>query len=474
MYENVFSQNDYDEQTYLKDKIVSIVLSQQISIMNKNREELLGLIRYDEDEETSINYMQRMNELYSSIEDILIKLNKLKEALLVTERHRSKICKDLTNLNDLLSFEQIETLIRKENINILIYFSYTEISSKLNCWLMMPKQNILKFNQISSNLFDDLIYLLFDKIKSAEEQDQTFLLQNIYNLIIKPFEIDLFNEVILVNELSDNNNNKNTIKPSLFIIYDENMFKLPFHLLKITSDLILPNFMIDTKEKFLFEFFEINSNFSIKLIESNGDVTRQINSEPNNPMRVISNENEMENLFKSNYRYNLLILLVNSEHTDISALNTLVNNLLCKKMCNSILLEFNYAPTNKNAKQELIDSELNAKQFLKNLYAKLDKNKLQPSLIFETLKNQQNKNQQQLLNYLLFGNLNNFISIDFCVKNDLDLEDLILELDLETDQITFSQIVVQFLKLNLKFEPSFTILNIVITVVIYLYNILSK
>ena len=100
MYENVFSQNDYDEQTYLKDKIVSIVLSQQISIMNKNREELLGLIRYDEDEETSINYMQRMNELYSSIEDILIKLNKLKEALLVTERHRSKICKDLTNLND--------------------------------------------------------------------------------------------------------------------------------------------------------------------------------------------------------------------------------------------------------------------------------------------------------------------------------------------------------------------------------------
>ena len=91
-------------------------------------------------------------------------------------------------------------------------------------------------------------------------------------------------------------------------------------------------------------------------------------------------------IFKSNYRYNLLILLVNSEHTDISALNTLVNNLLCKKMCNSILLEFNYAPTNKNAKQELIDSELNAKQFLKNLYAKLDKNKLQPSLIFETLK----------------------------------------------------------------------------------------
>ena len=74
----------------LKDKLISVVLSQQINLINKSRESLLAHICYDRDEEMSVLYVSRIHELYSFIEDILIRLNKLKEALLVTERHRSK------------------------------------------------------------------------------------------------------------------------------------------------------------------------------------------------------------------------------------------------------------------------------------------------------------------------------------------------------------------------------------------------
>ena len=62
--------------------MVYVVLSQQIYLINKNRDDLLNTIRYDEDDETSVSYVKRIDELYGSFEDILIKLSKLKEALL--------------------------------------------------------------------------------------------------------------------------------------------------------------------------------------------------------------------------------------------------------------------------------------------------------------------------------------------------------------------------------------------------------
>jgi hypothetical protein len=46
---------------------------------------------------------------------------------------------------------------------------------------------------------------------------------------------------------------------------------------------------------------------------------------------------------------------------------------MSKKLAKSVLLEFNYGSTQKNIdpKQELNESEANAKLFLKNLYSKM-------------------------------------------------------------------------------------------------------
>jgi hypothetical protein len=99
LYETIVSQSGYDNETCLKDKLISVVLSQQINLINKSRESLLAHISYDRDEEMSVLYVSRIHELYSFIEDILIRLNKLKEALLVTERHRSKQYQMLEAIN---------------------------------------------------------------------------------------------------------------------------------------------------------------------------------------------------------------------------------------------------------------------------------------------------------------------------------------------------------------------------------------
>lgn len=455
LYENIVSQQEYDEETVLSDKIVSIVLSQQINLINKSRQDVLELIQYDQDDESAVNYLSRINTLYYSIEDLLIRLNKLKEALLVTERHRSKMLKNSNDLIDLQTFEQIESLVRSQHLNCLIYFSYIEISSKLNCWFIMPERNVLKFNQISVNLFDDLVYLLFNKINTTEEDERNFLLQNIYNLILKPFETELLNELRLLNE---NNNANLFVKPSVCIVYDENMFKLPFHLLKITSE---STDFVQIENKYLFEVFEINCAYTVKYLNLNYGLMKS--NDTNIPMKVISNESDMEKLFQTSNQYDLLVLLVNSENNDISSLNMLVSTLLTRKICKAILLEFNYtSSTNKSSKQELMESESNAKMFLRQLCTKLtNRNGLKPSLIINCLMNDLKKSQQQLLNYLLFGNLYPSSELD---RQDSDLNTILDEISQDTDQVTFSLILIQYLKLNLKFEAASSILSIIITV----------
>ncbi len=519
LYETIVSQSGFDNETCLKDKLISVVLSQQINLINKSRESLLTHICYDEDEETSVLYVSRIHELYSFIEDILIRLNKLKEALLVTERHRSKQNQLLetahstaSGITDLLAFDQIESLIKRNCLNALIYFSYIELSGKLNCWFIMPERNVLKFNQISFNLFDDLLYLLFTKIKSAETDDQNFLLQNIYNLIMKPFEKDLFNELCLLNN-EQFKSQKQFIKPTIFIVYDETMFKLPFHLLKLTPTADVLAYLNDSNcinTKYLYELFEVNCGFSVKYLMLNSSIPSARESlKADRSMKVISNEKDMENLMSTNHFYELLVLLVNSEHNDVSSMNTLVNTLLSKRLCNVILLEFNYTASHdqltavkiRNARQELADSETRAKLFLSKLSSKLTMSSVKPSLILNTLINEQNKSQQQMLNYLLFGNIavpyfetvksdsESKRSVDSNNANwkyqerprlepilddedetDTEIDSAFKELDENTSgDVTFNQIIVQLLRLNLKFETTPAILNIVLNVVnIYL------
>ena len=381
----------------------------------------------------------------------------------------------------------------------------------------MPERNVLKFNQISFSLFDDLLFLLFTKIKSAETEDQDFLLQNIYNLLMKPFEKDLFDELVLLNEQSKPQ--KQFVKPFLFIVYDESMFKLPFHLLKLTpaTDFLpqsnngsnSPTKLTNSNTKYLFELFEVSCSFSIKYLMVQPYSASAALQTPS--MKVISNERDMDQLESSNHFYELLVLLVNSEHNDVSSMNTLVNTLLNKRLCNVILLEFNYTAKSNNARQELVDSESRAKSFFAKLQSKLSSvnrngsshSMLKPSLILDTLINEQNRSQQQMLNYLLFGNVvpieakksgdyafNAAVVSDDSSNNrkhqqtvrlepipddeeetDTEMDSAIKELDqnwTESGEVTFNQIIVQLLKLNLKFEATPTILKIVLNVVINL------
>lgn len=316
LYENIIPQDSYDSDTIIQDRILSIHSTK--SRINCN--ELFDSFRYDYDEETVVNYIERVNQLYQYIEDALIKMDKLKEALLVTERHRTKMCSSLNNLPDLSNFEQIIQLVSQKSINALIYFSLVEVSSTLNCWLLTPNSDdIASFKQIPYKAFDDLFVSknfqinadfssFIDEVINSESTKQNSLLREAYNLLIKPFESFLFN-------VSSSNS---PTKPLVYIVYDEKMFKMPFHLFKTTQH-----------DQYLFDVFEIDCIYSIKYLFRNKTYIQkytknQSDSSLTMPMRVISNEDDMEKLLSNyasnfntknnNYQYDLLLLLVNSEH----------------------------------------------------------------------------------------------------------------------------------------------------------------
>jgi hypothetical protein len=286
-------------------------------------------------------------KLYQLIEDSLIRMNKLKEAILVTERHRAKKLTCLANLTELLTFEQIEQLLEtnSSNLHAIIYFSRIEITSKVNCWLLLPGKGIAQFHQVSYKSFEKLFSIkklkslnnLFNEIqRSTNNQDQEAMLKNIYNLLIQPFEENLYDNLVLVNGQLQT---KHLSKPILYIVYDEDMFKIPFHLLQ-TSKLsnTISNTSNETKLNYLFEIFEIDCAYSLKyffktniynhkFVKHLSNESSSPTSAANMPMRVISNEDDMQKLLggaannnKNNlknshhYQYDLLLLLVDSEN----------------------------------------------------------------------------------------------------------------------------------------------------------------
>ena len=260
-------------------------------------------------------------------------MDKLKEALLVTERHRTKMYSSLNNLPDLSTFEQIIQLVSQKSIACLIYFSQVDVSSTLNCWLLQPNnQEVVKFHQVSYKSLESLFTTkiaglktdlsnFIDEILKRNEEDQNILLREAYNLLFKPFETFLLK----------NANTNSAIKPLVYIVYDEKMFKMPFHLLKTSRfdsteiDSLLLNEM---NNRYLYEIFEIDCVYSIKYLFRNKTYMQKYtkNHADSNftiPMRVISNEDDMEKLLSNSttyntknntYQYDLLLLLVNSEH----------------------------------------------------------------------------------------------------------------------------------------------------------------
>jgi len=212
--------------------------------------------------------------------------------------------------------------------------------------------------------------------KISDENSEINLFKSIYESLIQPFENNLFENLVNVNEQFLT---KQSTKPAVSIVYEEEMFKIPFHFLKTSRT-----------QKFFFEIFETDCIFSLKFLYKSVNYNQKFvkNQHTNDsvmPMRVISNEEDMEKLLTTSvkdnqYQYDLLLLLVDSENKDLRALNLLVITLLSKKLGKSVLLEFN--STNSDFEQkfdsnyELAKSEANSKNFLSKLYSKLSNRSL--------------------------------------------------------------------------------------------------
>lgn len=231
-------------------------------------------------------------------------MKKIKEALLVVERYRAKLCTTtLGYLPEFLNFEQIDNLINDDRFHAIIYFSYNEINCSLNCWLLKPFKGIVKFEKIEA--FDKKVV---EVDMNENDEKISIQLEIIYDLLIKPME----------SELDDSDLNKKSI---IWIVYDEYMFKLPFHLAKKRQ-----------LNKSLYERFEVNCIYSLKYL-SKSQYCNQIFTKKKLtdsgakflPMKVISSEEEMNKLLgkfntlnnnnqNNQQQFDLLLLLVNPEH----------------------------------------------------------------------------------------------------------------------------------------------------------------
>ena len=117
----------------------------------------------------------------------------------------------------------------------------------------------------------------------------------------------------------------------MYIAYYEDMFKIPFHLLKtskLAKNQMRGNNTEQKKDNYFFEIFEIDCGFSLKFLFKNTNYSQRFVKHQTDvnkssmPMRVISNEDDMEKLLtttaKNNqYQYDLLLLLVDSENKGI-------------------------------------------------------------------------------------------------------------------------------------------------------------
>lgn len=268
-------------------------------------------MNYEEDEETVIKYSERVHRLYQLIVDALIRMNKLKEALLVVERLRSKLSQSsLGRIPDFLNFDQIERVINDDRFDSILYYYYNEINTSLNCWILKPGRSIVKFQQFDKIdlttlwTFEKANDFVANEKKTNNQTDE--LLKTMYDTLLRSFDAEF-------GESSAN------VKSMLWIVYDERMFKIPFHLMK-------------NRGKFLYERFQVNCVHSLKHMHKtthgNQIYTRKRITESGAnflPMKVVSSEEEMKKLLErfanSNARVNrqseqfdLLLLLVNPDN----------------------------------------------------------------------------------------------------------------------------------------------------------------
>lgn len=359
LYESFDDHGDDKDLIIMKDKLILL----ELDVFRAN--DLFDSEKYD-DEESNVDRLNRVDYLYEFIEESLIKLNKNQEALLVIERHRTKIhLKDFSlKLNELTKFEQIYELMNQQSIQILLYFHYLKISSTLYIWL------------IQSNSLKILTHQL--KIEKPEEVlAKSCLDQNLYALLIKPFETTLSKAIV------DQETSK--IKPVMCMIYDESMCLLGVHK-QSTHHTLLDAYEINVlfSIKYLFrgnvyeqKYFKNHSNFSsityneLEVIE---EKIRTTTRESHYTTNKNSRNGDNASLAK-NFHQDLLCISINQANkVDIKSLNYRLNNLFSNQFAKAILIEF-YSDDKINKMNSETGSssffKCHSKQFIDSILSKM-------------------------------------------------------------------------------------------------------
>jgi hypothetical protein len=351
---------------------------------------------------------ERIRRLYQHIVECLLDTQMHKEALLVTERQRTKHCLHLEALPELVSYEQIEKCLAETNVDSILYFSRGERVSKsnsssssspvLHSWLI-KRYEFIEYNEIDLSLVSGLFN--FDNnfnelLTSSSEQERARILDEAYTLLFKPFE----------QYMAPVEPDSNEEKRLLCIVYDEQMLQVPFHLLREAA----------SNGRFLYDMFEIDCLYSIKYLlfkakSYSQRFTKNSSSDSRSsaaqiPMRTIANESDLARLLsvpqqqpphKANtYQFDLVMIFISSDNRDLGLLNSLINNLMSKRITKAVLIQYSdVSGTIKNGendemvvnvseeagegedgslsrrKQEQDDFERLGKDFIKTLYSKM-------------------------------------------------------------------------------------------------------
>jgi hypothetical protein len=262
------------------------------------------------DSSLEVQYLsERVQRLYQYIVSCLVGAQMHKEALLVSERQRTKHCPHLDPLPELLSYTQIEKCLSETNIDSILYFSKidTPTSSSLNCWLI-KRHEFIEYKQIDLSSFSNIFS--FDNgfnelLTSVNSHEREKILDSVCSVLIKPFE-----EFLVSSEPTDKIEDKRLI----CLIYDEEMLQVPFHLLK-------------SNNRFVFDLFEIDCVYSMKYLlfktKSYNQKFTKHNAENKNsiPMKTVSNETDLARLLSSppasklnTYQFDLVLIFISSDN----------------------------------------------------------------------------------------------------------------------------------------------------------------
>ena len=129
-------------------------------------------------------------------------------------------------------------------------------------------------------------------------------------MLVKPFESVLFNKDSIRMQCSVG-------KPLIYVIYDETLMQVPFHLLRPTNTVHHNN-----KEKCLYEYFEMECVFSVKYLAKSTAYAHKFvkHNQSDSSLKLCAGLNEVEKIIaafagggnkSSHYQFDLIMILIN-------------------------------------------------------------------------------------------------------------------------------------------------------------------